>query len=540
MIAPLISLIRTHGLTFGLSLLYFGLISIVLRYPTSTDLSLIPLDPNFPLHALAALDLSDGGSGFVNTRLEFPEGAPVRYLAWPLLLCALLFENSVHAVAAFHLGILTWLSLQGVLMMYLFHDFLEDRFRAIVAATLALCAPQVLIALGNAQFENVAPAFLLLIAWSIERKRYKWLLLGLLGACFSSPYMGFLGLLLALITGYRSKRVWGYMTVSAFSAWAYYTAVTGGAVHESTQPAPSSMSESANLLGILLPVNIAENGGTELPSVLDRLRLLTTPTSSAPFDDTWFWVMVTASSFLGVSWVVLGVMGIWQKRGDPIAWNLLLWASLSLLCSFGNTLFINIGSIELAIPWLWKLADVLPGLSEMNATHRFLMAPSLVLALGIACLGKRRLIILGGVVCMLEALLISPAHWPIPAKEPVIPDELSVIQKPFIFWPPPPVISSYKVTMTGLLIEQPIALFSAQGSSMPDASGKIAPMHTKLDRHGRTLQEWTQTVVQADINNLIQYRSFHESNGVLPIRTHQRMCYPSYCVSMLLNEVPEY
>ena len=116
----------------------------------------------------------------MNTRLEFPDGAPVRYLAWPLLLCSLLFENSVHAVAAFHLGILTWLSLQGVLMMYLFQDFLEDRLCAFVAATLALCAPQVLIALGNAQFENEAPAFLLLIGWSIERKRYKRLLFGLL------------------------------------------------------------------------------------------------------------------------------------------------------------------------------------------------------------------------------------------------------------------------------------------------------------------------------------------------------------------------
>ena len=101
--------------------------------------------------------------------------------------------------------------------MYLFPDLLEDRFRAVSAATLALCAPQVLIALGNAQFENVAPCFLLLIAWSIERKRYKWFYLACSGLAFS-PYMGFLGLLLALITGYRSKRVWIYMTLSSIAA----------------------------------------------------------------------------------------------------------------------------------------------------------------------------------------------------------------------------------------------------------------------------------------------------------------------------------
>ena len=539
MLAQLITLIREQGVSFCLYVLYFALVAFILRYPTSADLSLVPLDPNFPLHALAGLDLSDGGSGFVNTRLEFPEGAPIRYLAWPLLFCAQLFEGSLHPVAAFHVGILTWLTLQGVLMMYLFHDFLEDRLRALIASTLALCAPQVLIALGNAQFENVAPAFLLLIAWSIERKQYKWLLFGLFGSCFSSPYMGFLGLLLALITGYHSKRVWIYMTLSSAASWAYFTAVTGSGVHESTQPAPSSMAESANLLGLILPINIAENGGTELPSIMERIRLLSTPATSAPFDDKWFWVMVTASSFVGVSWILLGIVGIWQKKGDPIARHLILWALLTMLCSFGDQLFITLGTNQYSLPWIWKLTDFIPGLSDMNATHRFLMAPSLVLALGVACLGRRMLMLLGFIICILEALLISPAHWPIPSKKPSLPEELSVIQKPFIFWPPPPVISSYKVTMTGLLIDQPIALFSAQGSSMPDASGKIAPIHTLLDRHGRSLQEWTQAIVQTDVNNLIQYRSFHESNGVLPIRTHQRMCYPSYCVSMLIHEVPE-
>ena len=89
MIARLTSLIRTHGLYFCLSLMYFGLVAIVLRYPTSTDLSLVPLDPNFPLHALAALDLSDGGSGFVNTRLSFLMGH--LSVIWLGLFCSALY-----------------------------------------------------------------------------------------------------------------------------------------------------------------------------------------------------------------------------------------------------------------------------------------------------------------------------------------------------------------------------------------------------------------------------------------------------------------
>ena len=129
------------------------------------------------------------------------------------------------------------------------------------------------------------------------------------------------------------------------------------------------MAESANLLGLILPINIAENGGTALPSIMERVRLLSTPATSAPFDDKWFWVMVTASSFLGVSWIVLGVIGIWQKKGDPIARHLILWSLLTMLCSFWNQLFIYPWNwINSAIPpWIWKLTDfILPGLSDME------------------------------------------------------------------------------------------------------------------------------------------------------------------------------
>ena len=529
------SILRQHGPRFALLFIYFVWVAGVLRYPTSVDLTLVPLDPNFPLHALAGLDLSDGGNGFINTRLEFPDGAPIRYLAWPLLLCAQLFEHSFEPIAAFHLGILLWIGLQGLIMYYIFLDVIQEHSRSLIGATLGLCSPQILIALGNAQFENVAPAFLLMIGWSIERKKYPWLFLGLVGACFSSPYMGVLGLLMALILGFRSKLVWLSMGISALSAQLYYSAVTGGQIHESTQPAPSVMSESANLIGIFLPINIAENGGTSLPSYMERIQLLWTTPSEAPFDDVWFWVMVTASSFLGVAWIVLGLIGLWQKRGDALTRRLALWGGIALLCSFGDNIIIDIGVQQYYIPWVWRITDLVPGLADMNATHRFLMGPSLILALGVACIGKRTFLTLGFVVCLFEALLISPAHWPIPAKKATIPEELSVIQKPFIFWPPPPVISSYKVTMTSLLLNQPIALFSAQGTSMPDASGKISPLHTKMDRYGRSLQEWTREAVKNDVTTLIQYRSFHDSNGVLPIKSHQRTCYTSYCVSLLVQ-----
>ena len=74
---------------------------------------------------------------------------------------------------------------------------------------------------------------------------------------------------------------------------------------------------------------------------------------------------------------------------------------------------------------------------------------------------------------------------------------------------------------------------------MPDASGKIAPIHTLLDRHGRSLQEWVKSV-RTDEGQQSCSTVVFTNPIVLPIRTHQRMCYPSYCVSMLgsTHEVP--
>ena len=71
MMARLITLIRKHSVIFCL----YALLCFLLLYCGINLWELFgPLDPNFPLHALAGLDLSDGGSGFVNTRLEFPDG----------------------------------------------------------------------------------------------------------------------------------------------------------------------------------------------------------------------------------------------------------------------------------------------------------------------------------------------------------------------------------------------------------------------------------------------------------------------------------
>ena len=54
-----------------------------------------------------------------------------------------IFEGSFHPVVAFHLGILTWLTLQGVMMVYLFHDF--ESLACTYRFNLGFMRPQVLL-----------------------------------------------------------------------------------------------------------------------------------------------------------------------------------------------------------------------------------------------------------------------------------------------------------------------------------------------------------------------------------------------------------
>ena len=534
--------IRTRFFVFLGLLILFSVLAVVLRYPTSLQPDAVPLDPNFPLHALAAQDLVSGGSPFINTHLEWPDGAPIRYLAWPLLIIAMFCNLLWEPIPAMNLAIVVWLMLQGVGMTYLFQSLLNNWLRSILAAILALSGPQILLGLGNSQFENVAPFFLLLIGWSTLHKRNIWLLFGLFGACFSSPYMGLLGFLLTLCLGYRRFTSWAAIGLTSAAVWAYFQRELLEKSY--TQPAPSSLSESARPLELWIPTNSAENGGVSLSYGLDRLRELAVDIPTAMYDASWFWVMVTASGFIGVSWTIFGVLGLWSKRKDPIVKGLTIWGILALLISFGDVLYIN---EDLQFHWIWQISNWLPGLSKMNATYRFLAAPSLLLALGVVCVGNRWLVIVGTFICLSESLLMTPAHWPVPVKYPKVPTEIKDFDQPFVFWPPPPVISTYKVTLTGLLLDQPIALFSEQGIGIPKADGQLPELGSGLNRKGETLDEWVAKLIDNKVNKIVYHKSFHDRlnsrsrfSKPIPIKVHQRRCYESYCISLLVQPRDDY
>ena len=156
------------------------LLAILVRWPTSIFWDALPQDPNTPLHALAAFDLSSGdASPWKLSLLGYPDGLEVRLLAWPVLICSIPFQFLLDPIQAFNLGVLLWLTLQGVIVGTMGARLGWGLHARLVAAGAAITAPTTLRALGNGQFENLtAIAFamgiiaLLSSGRSIGRVRY--------------------------------------------------------------------------------------------------------------------------------------------------------------------------------------------------------------------------------------------------------------------------------------------------------------------------------------------------------------------------------
>jgi len=509
----------------AIAILYFILLSILLRWPMIPYLESIPMEANFPLHALAAFDLASGGSPFVNLHLEWPFGAPIRYLAWPLLLIAIPFNWILDPIPAMNLAIAVWLTVQGYGVFWLLQQLQFKLHSCYIGSSLALLAPQSLIALGNGQFENIAPFPLLLCYWA-SSKNYGWLtFLALMACCFSSPYVGLLGLLLVWMTAFKSPKIYLILSTTALITFLYYGAVSNFNVHESTIPAPASTSEKATILGLLNPANIAENGGVPLAGPIQRLQRLTQTPAGYVYDNRWPWLMATAGAYLGWIWLLAGAWGCWASRKENHTRILLIWGIFCILLSLGAT--VRIFSIEIPMPW--SLGSFSESLSQMQATSRFLAAASLLLALGVALIPKRKWAIAIALCCSLEALLVSPSHWPVPTRAPMQSDVLKNIQEPVIFWPAAPIIASHKVTMTSLLLKQPLALFSEKGATMPDASGNVQSIGTGNNRRGHTLSQWRAHITSAGASKVLQFRDVTGAQSQ-PFNKERGSCDASFCI----------
>lgn len=501
---------------------YFLLLAVIVRWPLSIYLDAVPLEPNFPLHALAALDLSIDGTPFLNQHLEWPTGAPVRYLAWPLLLIGIPLERFFSSVEAFNLATLLWIWGQGIGVYWLFSKWFRSEFQRFSGATLAIIAPQSLIALGNGQFENFAPFFLLLCFWAAQERRFILCTIGLLACCFSSPYIGFLALLLVFITARFQPKMLLALGLSASLTFIYYQPVSSKDVHESTMAAPTDYPEVATIQHLFIPSNKALSSGTEIMSAKTRWNKIFSKPQAQDYDNRWAWLLASSSNFMGFSFLIFGCWGLIANRRTELQ-PLIIWGILSTLFAFGSS--VDLGFIEL--PFLWKVSHILPGLANMQATSRFLFATSLLLTFGVCLFPHRKWLPLILVISMLETFFITPAHWPIPSKDLQLSKELQEINAPIAFWPAAPSLSSHKVTMLSLVLEQPLALFSDMEATMPDRKGHYNAGRGR-NRQGQTLQEWN-TLIKERTNLMLQFRGDFETNKNPLTDYHHQQCFSSYC-----------
>ena len=514
--------VRAHWTIISCTLLFAALL---LRWPTIPFLDSAPLDANFPLHALAGKALSEG-SWTTLPYLEWPQGAPVRYIAWPILIIAIPFNYFFSAIAAMNISVFMWAWMQGMGGFWIGTKNKLPIQASLFLALGCMFAPTQIIAMGNGQYENMAIFPLCWFYSSLLRKKSCFIPFAL--CLFSSPYQAVASLLAVPICIDLKDNIskicirFAEIIILLLAGYIYYKAVSQGAVHESVTPAPSVLSEKALPSALLIPFNIAENGGVPLLGPFQRVAQLTTLPVSSEYNHRWPWIVATAGSYIGWTFWIGSLLTLTSKSKNK---RILFWAGLCLICSLGATLG------ETSIPLPWMLSEYLPGLKQMQATSRFLSGLTAALILYIA-LNHKHFIRWLIPILILEGLLISPAHWPIPARAPTRANNISSIDRPIAFWPSAPIIASHKVTMTALMLEQPLALFHEKNVSMPNAKGIVKYSTERVDQQDRTPTQWKNDICSSGVQDLIQFRDIVGDNGqpfFYGVQTMNEHCEESFC-----------
>ena len=173
----------------------------------------------------------------------------------------------------------------------------------------------------------------------------------------------------------------------------------------------------------------------------------------------------------------------------------------------------------------WRHGGHLPILSGHNSPayslHGSFEAVSNLSALGIGLL-------------LLDALLISPAHWPLKALEGVPPKDIAV-SRPIAFWPAAPLLAPHGIIMTALVFEQPLALFEDPSAQMPTATGQVSGHAHRFNRFRESPDEWRERLLTKMSEPSFSFK--YGGRTGTPFHSHPKTCGPQFCVISL--ESPE-
>ena len=482
-----------------LALLCLG-VTLLTRWPLGLHLGALPTDPNAPLHALSAQQLAAGGPLSTLQALGFPQGLPVRMIAFPVLLLAVPLNWALAPMAALNLAITLGVALQGFALGLLGRTLGWGPRGQITAAVAAISAPMVVHVQSIGQPENLGFLGMAVVCWAAlgeGRRVFIGGTVGLLLAGFSSPYQALPAALLFLALGTRGRR---RPSVSTLGACALSAALVGlyflgaaeglaGQVQATTSPPESGSLASAGVLELLVPRAMWFGSAADLPGAGERLAALGSPLLFAE-GLPMAWSMAHQSSYLGLLLLVFGLYGLRSMTDRPLARALALAGGLSLVLALGPELrwwSERPGSVPLP----WAVLALLPGAEHLEATHRFLSGTVFVLVLGIGwgaerwagsrCLGL-------GVLLLAEGLLVAPVAWPLGA---VRFDSAALLEGvgegPVALWPGLGSLPPQDFELAALILERPVALY------MGEASGLSAA-------------DWSETVAQAGVGTVLRFR----------------------------------
>jgi len=378
---------------------------------------------------------------------DYPSGRPVRVIGWPFQLMAVPLVPVVGRVVALNMALLASLILSGVLMVRLLSRMGLSRSAQAIGGLAWVMNPLLASFLSNGQYENHVGWALPLALLGILRSGllgHLMLGLGLMGAAFSSPYQAIpAAVVVAAVLWMQARRQTGLLvgTLGVVFALCY-------AYYSGPQPTPGG--ECGPTSG-WMPLVIAELFGfkgaivAEMPFAVDRLTALQTgfsePVTWSRDLDLHNLVVAPGSGFVG--WLPLfgGAIGLWRAR--EVAWSKpLMVAGLGcLLLAIGPAVEFTRGQpIDLPLPA--DLLQVLPGVSDMGTTLRFMSGTAFVLVVGVALLAETlkdkpmwlvALLVMVGVdwaFGTVSAVPISTRSYQVPAGFSALPEEGAVITVP--------------------------------------------------------------------------------------------------------------
>jgi hypothetical protein len=455
------------------------LLAVLVRWPLSVNLDAMPLDPNSPLHILALEQIASGGNWVEISNLAFPTPVPIRMVAIPTLLLGIPFAQVMSPMAALNVATTLMVALQGIAVAALVATLRWGRTAQYVAATAAIACTYTVHVQSLGQQENLGFVAMALAVWSsCQQGRVAWVgsILALAIAAFSSPYQAVpTGILLVCTSWCQNReallRSLASSAIVAVPVLLYYTGATDGASSIpgiTTSPPEEGYLASAGLLDMVHPRAMWDGGPSDVPSIADRFSSLTTSISTTTFHSGWPWITAHQTAYLGLV-LLLGGLGLYSGRAGQLHKGLIAGAALSLIFALGPQLRL-VSESSTGLPLPWSAFALLPGLSDLQATHRFLSGLIFALILGLAYsmrnAGRPKGLLLVGLL-LAEGLLRAPVHWPLPTAR----GELdAVVEKlpegPVMLWPPLNHFAPQYFEMLAVLLERPVGIYTPSGVTL--------------------------------------------------------------------------